>query len=76
MSRPPYFPDIAPSDFFLSGDLKHKLQGCSSDSTDELFFAIMDLMENLEKSLLHCVFDERISHLHLVVESGEEYIQP
>jgi hypothetical protein len=33
-------------------------------------------MENLEKSLLHRVFDEEISRFYLVVESGEEYIQP
>jgi hypothetical protein len=33
------------------------------------------LMENLEKLLLHCIFDEWISHLHFVVESGGEYIQ-
>jgi hypothetical protein len=31
------------------------------------------LMENLEKSFLHCVFDGWISCLHLVVESGGEW---
>jgi hypothetical protein len=55
--------------------LKDKLQGCSYDSADELFSAIMDLMENLEKSLLHRVFEEWISRLHFVLESGGEYIQ-
>jgi hypothetical protein len=78
MSHPPYSPyslDIAPSDFFLFEYLKHKLQGCSSDSADEFFSAITDLMENLEKSFIHRVFDEWISCLHLVVGSGGEYIQ-
>jgi hypothetical protein len=64
-----------PCDFFLFRDLKHKLQGCSYDSKDEFFFAIMNLIENLKKSLRHRVFDERITCLHLVVESGGEYIQ-
>jgi hypothetical protein len=73
--HPPYSPDIAPSDFFLFGYLKHKPQGCSYDSADELFSAIMDLAENLGKSLLHRVFDEWMPRLHLVVESGGEYIQ-
>jgi histone-lysine N-methyltransferase SETMAR len=58
MPHPPYSPDIAPSDFFLFGYLKHKLQGCSYDSADDLFSAITDLMENLEKRLLHRVFNE------------------
>jgi histone-lysine N-methyltransferase SETMAR len=69
MPHPPYAPEIAPSDFFLVRDLKHKLQGCSYDSAHELFSAITDLRENFEKSLLRHVFDERISRLHLVVES-------
>jgi hypothetical protein len=73
MHHPPYSPDITSSDFFLFWDLKHKLQACSYHSADELFSAITDLMENLEKSFLHGVFDEWISHLHLVVESGEKW---
>jgi hypothetical protein len=67
--------NIASSDLFLFGYLKHKLQGCSSDSVDERFSAITDLMENLGKSLLQRVFDEWISCLHLVVENGQEDIQ-
>jgi hypothetical protein len=75
MPHPPYSPDIVPSDFFLFGYLKHKLQRCSDDSADELFSAITDLLETLEKSFLHRLFDEWISLLHLVVESGRVYIQ-
>jgi hypothetical protein len=73
MPHPLYSPDIAPSDFFLFGYLKDKLQGCSYDSADELFSAITDLMETLEKSLLRCVFDKWILRLHLIVESGGEW---
>jgi hypothetical protein len=35
----------------------------------------MDLMENLEKSPVHRVFDERISRLHPIVETAGEDIQ-
>jgi histone-lysine N-methyltransferase SETMAR len=73
MPHLPYSPGIAPTDFFLFRHLKHKFQGCSYDSADELFSVITDLMENLEKSLLYRVFDEWISHLHLVVESDGEH---
>jgi hypothetical protein len=75
MPHPPYSPDIVPSDFFLFTYLKHKLQRCLYHSADELFSAITDLMETLEKSFLHRVFDEWISPLHLVLESGGEYVQ-
>jgi hypothetical protein len=75
MPYPPYSLDIAPNGLFFFRPLKHKLQGCSEDSALELFSAIMDLMEQLEKSLLHRVFDEWISSLHLVVESGGKYAQ-
>jgi hypothetical protein len=67
---PPYSLDIAPSYLFIFGHSKHKLQRCSYNSTDELFSGIRDLMGNLENSLLHRVFDEWISHLHLIVEGG------
>jgi hypothetical protein len=46
---PPCSPDIASCDFFLFGNWKHEFQGCFYDSADELFSAITDLMENLEK---------------------------
>jgi hypothetical protein len=72
MSHPLFSPDIALSDLFFFGHLKHKLQGCSYDSANDLFSAITDLIKNLEKSLFHCIFDEWISCLHLVVESCEE----
>jgi hypothetical protein len=75
MPHPTYSPDIAPSDFFLFGYLKDKLHRCSYDSALALFSAITDLTENLQKSLLHGIFDEWISPLHHVVESGREYIQ-
>jgi hypothetical protein len=58
-----------------SEHLKQKIQGCFHDSADECFSAITDVMEYLEKPFLHSVFDEWISHLHLVVESGGDYIQ-
>jgi transposase len=72
---PSYSPDIAPSDYFLFAYLKQRLQGSSYDSSDELFSAITNLMENLEKLLLRRVVDEWISRFHLVVQSGGEYIQ-
>jgi hypothetical protein len=63
---------MASSHLFLFGHLKHKLHGCSYDSANEIFAGFMDLMENLEKSFLQCIFDEWISRLHLVVDAGAQ----
>jgi hypothetical protein len=41
----------------------------------EAFPAIEDLMADLGTPHLHRIFEEWISCLHLVVESGAEYIQ-
>jgi hypothetical protein len=71
----PYSPDIVPRDFFLFIYLKHMLQGCSHNSTRELFCAITDLMKNLKNLFLHGIFDQWISCLYVAVESGGEYIQ-
>jgi hypothetical protein len=76
MPYPPFSPDIAPSEFFLFGCPKEKLRGCCHDTAMNVFTAIADLMESLEKSLLHRAFNEWISRLHLVVESSGEYMQP
>jgi hypothetical protein len=75
MPHLPSSPEIAPNYFFLFGYLKRKLSGCSYDSADELLSAITYPIENLEKSLFHRVFNEWISHLHLVVDSDRDYIQ-
>jgi hypothetical protein len=72
MPDPPYSPDNAPSDFFLFRDLTNKPQGCSHDSSLELFSAITDVTGNLEKSFLRRVFDDWIACLHFVVETGGE----
>jgi histone-lysine N-methyltransferase SETMAR len=75
MPHPPYSPDIVSSEFSLFGHLKHKVEGCSSDRAYELFSALRDLRRNLEKLLLHRVFDELISRFHHVMDSDGEYIQ-
>jgi hypothetical protein len=39
-THPPYSPDLALSDFFLFGDMKHCLRGHSFEAADKLFSAI------------------------------------
>jgi hypothetical protein len=54
--HPPYSPDLAPFDFFLSGHAKQLLRGAGFPDQDSLFDAIMRIVPGLEKVLLNDVF--------------------
>jgi hypothetical protein len=46
---PPYFPDLAPSDFYLFGHGKRCLEGLSFDDADRLLETVEGVLEGLEK---------------------------
>jgi hypothetical protein len=54
----PYSPDLAPSDFYLFGYLKDRLQRQHFEDGDRLFDAIMALTGTIEKVALQRVFLE------------------
>jgi hypothetical protein len=43
-THPPCSPDLASSHFFLFGDVKRRLTGCSFDSVDERLGAIHEIV--------------------------------
>jgi hypothetical protein len=45
----PYFPDLAPSDFYLFGYIKRCLAGLSFEDTDQLLAAIEGVLDGIEK---------------------------
>jgi hypothetical protein len=59
--HPPYSPDLAPSDFYLFGYLKDRLQGQHFEDGDQLFDAIIALTGTSEKATLRRVLDTRYS---------------
>ena len=56
--HPPYSPDIAPSDFFIFGYIKGKLEGLSFKTRDALFETIFNIIEGISIELKRKVFDE------------------
>jgi hypothetical protein len=50
--HPAYSPDLAPSDFFLFGYLKSKLQGIVVRSRPEFFSAIGEIFDEILKETL------------------------
>jgi hypothetical protein len=49
--HPPYSPDLATSDFYLCGYMKHCLRGQSFEAPDELFSASEVILIRIEKDL-------------------------
>jgi histone-lysine N-methyltransferase SETMAR len=47
--RPPYSPDLAPSDFYLFGDAKRCLAGFSFEDADQLLAAVEGVLEGIKK---------------------------
>jgi hypothetical protein len=52
----PYSPDLASSDFFLFGSIKHYLQGITFPSPEELFTTIQEIVGAIPRPTLEEVF--------------------
>jgi hypothetical protein len=48
-TRPPYSLVLAPSDFYLFGDVKHRLRGQSFEAVDELFSSLEAVLRGIKK---------------------------
>jgi histone-lysine N-methyltransferase SETMAR len=56
--HPSYSPDLAPSDFYLFGDVKRCLAGLSFEDADQLLAAVEGVLEGIEKMTLQVAFLE------------------
>jgi hypothetical protein len=54
--HPPDSPDLAPSDFFLSGDVKRKLMGYRAESESDLLVGIRVILAEIPRDILNAVF--------------------
>jgi hypothetical protein len=72
--HPSYAPDLAPSDFYLFGYLKERLQGQHFEDGDQLLDAIMAVTGTIEKVTLQRVLLERMERLRRCIDTNNEYI--
>ena len=56
--HPPYSPDIAPSDFYLFGNIKKKLEGAMFNSREELFERLVEILNAITRDERIAVFQE------------------
>ena len=74
LSHPAYSPDLAPSDFFLFGYLKMKLEGCVFEDEDELFAKVKEILYSIPAQYFIDAYENWIERLNEVIEREGEYI--
>jgi hypothetical protein len=73
--RPPYSPDLAPSDFFLFGDVKRALQGSEVQTVEELLAAVVGILHAIPTETLISTFHEWIRRLQTCIDTDGEYVE-
>lgn len=74
--QPAYSPDVAPSDFYLFGYLEEKIKGHSYNDTDELFEAIIEILNSISRDEIKSVFDHWIDRCKWIIShKGDYYIK-
>jgi transposase len=73
--HPPYSPDVAPSDFYLFGDVKGRLTGQMFESREDLFDAIIEILRSIPMEKLMEVFLEWERRLQRCIDINAEYVE-
>jgi hypothetical protein len=73
--HPPFSSDPAPSDFFLFGYIKAKLQGTKFTEKDDLLVEIHELLNGVSDRVLKMVFIEWERRLETWIDAGGEYAE-
>lgn len=74
LPHPPYSPDLAPSDFFLFGYLKMKLEGWTFKTEKGLLKKINSILYEIPKEMFQNAFKEWKLRLNEVIRRGGDYL--
>jgi hypothetical protein len=72
-THPPYSSDLAPSDLFLVGYVKDRLQGIVFASREELLARISEDLDEMPPETLPRAFEHGIERLEWVSQNNGEY---
>ena len=70
--HPPYSPDLAPCDFWLSLKLKEKLRGCRYETIEEMKEAVTKVIDTLTEEDFHGSFHKLLEWYNKCIAAGEE----
>jgi transposase len=71
--HPPYSPDLTPSDFFLFGYVKDRLEGIVFASREEFLARIREVLDEIPPETLPPVFEHWIERLECVSQNNGDY---
>jgi hypothetical protein len=72
--RPPYSPDLAPSDFFLFDYVNRKLMEYHAESPSELLISIRVILSEIPRLTLNAAFLEWMERLRKCIDTNGEYV--
>jgi histone-lysine N-methyltransferase SETMAR len=73
--HPRYSPDIAPSNFFLFGNVKRHLSGCCFNDSDGLLTVVQEILDGFHKPTLIKVFEKWVRRLEQDIDTQGEYVE-
>jgi histone-lysine N-methyltransferase SETMAR len=73
--HPPYSADLAPSDFYLFGYVKDRLQGHEFREGAELVSDILEILNRIPTDTLVDVFDNWMRRLQRCIYISGEYVE-
>jgi histone-lysine N-methyltransferase SETMAR len=71
--HPPYSPELAPSDFFLFGYVRHCLQGIVFTPGEESLAGISEVLDEISPETLPGVFEHWTERLDWVSQNNSEH---
>jgi histone-lysine N-methyltransferase SETMAR len=75
LDHPAYSPDLAPSDFKLTGPLKDALKGHHSNSDEEVKEAVHDWLAAQSKTFFSAAIQKFVEHWNKCIEKHEDYVE-
>ena len=73
--HPPYCPDLAPCDFWLSPKLKEKLRGCSYETVEVMKEAVTKVVDTLTQEDFHGAFQKLLERYNKCIAARGDYFE-
>jgi hypothetical protein len=74
LKRPPYSPDLAPSDFYLFPTIKKRLTDIQMVDEEDLFYRLGKLLNEIPVRQLRKIFNTWIKLLRAATQGDGSYI--
>jgi hypothetical protein len=74
MPQPPFSPDLAPSDFYLFGNVKKKMCGATHTCREDAIATFSSVLDGISLQERLDAFVQWMKRLETVIEKGGQYV--